>query len=175
LGKLFSFTWTFIIKLSIFPKFFVQNRHFNLVILPISLILDHKFYIQIGKTMRKSRTLKPFSSLSKSGKRASALAIRRSAQPQAILMAARQIAKRQGNHDKAFLMWEMDKDPLLSSQLRQLFNFKMSKLSAPEALCFILQNNVSRSSYKGFRELVKEHGANLLPSWDLIQVNIKSK
>jgi hypothetical protein len=74
----------------------------------------------------------------------------------------------------AFLMWQMEKDPLLSSQLRKLFNFKFSKLSPPEALSFILQNNVSRSSYRGFRELVKEHGANLLPSWDLIQVNIKN-
>jgi hypothetical protein len=127
------------------------------------------------KTTRKSRTLKPFSSLSKSGKRAAALAIRRSAQPEAILMAAWQIAQRQGHPDKAFLIKQMEKDPLLSPQLKKLFNFKLSKLSAPEALCFILQNNVSRSSYRGFRELVKEHGANLLPSWDLIQVNIKSK
>jgi hypothetical protein len=87
------------------------------------------------------------------------------------MKAARQIARKQSNRDMAFLMKKMDKNPVLASQIRKFLKFQMSKLSPSEALSFILQKNLSVSSYKAFRELLKEHGADILPSYDAIQVN----
>jgi hypothetical protein len=106
--------------------------------------------------------------LSNSGKRAAAAAVRTTASPGAILKAARQIIQKR-NKDMGFLMRKMDKDPSLSSKLKGFLDFQMSKLSQAEALCFILMHNLSRNSYLAFRALIKERGADLLPSWHCIQ------
>jgi hypothetical protein len=131
------------------------------------------FSNNLGKKSRKPRRAKLFSSLSASGKRSAAADIRKSAQPDAIMKAARQIAMRQSNKDMAFLMKKMYKYPALATRMRKFLNFQMTKLSPPEALSFLLQKHLSVSSYKAFRELVKEHGADLLPSYDAIQAEKK--
>jgi hypothetical protein len=83
-------------------------------------------------------------------------------------MAAAQIAQKV-NKDLAFLMRKMFKNPALASKLKGFLDFQMSKLSQPEALSFILMHNLSRNSYLAFRALIKERGADLLPSWHCIQ------
>jgi hypothetical protein len=129
----------------------------------------------VGKKTRKPRTMKAWAKLGKSGRRKAALKVRQSGKMEAVLMAARQIARKQlANPDMAFVMQKMQDDAELSSKLRKSLATTTSKLSPSEALCFILQKHISKSTYKAISLLTKEHGLNLLPSWDSIQVKNKT-
>jgi hypothetical protein len=127
------------------------------------------------KLVKRGRPSVPFNEKSESSKFAEVAKITESAQnsPELLLSAGKLSASKLNNKTLKKSINFLSKDPDLSFKKLNEPDIQLKSFTPDEALAFLIDLNLTKAQYQKIRLQMKERGADLLPTYNLLQKSKK--